>query len=86
MDQLSEMVERVALALTRRGPGFERAIVPTKICRALARAAIAAMREPTDEMMMEAEIIVPLLACFADKQASPSYKAWQAMIDAALVP
>lgn len=49
-----------------------------------ARAAIAAMREPTDEMMFAAENAVVGLQCFSEKADSPSYKAWQAMIDAAL--
>lgn len=47
-------------------------------------AAIEAMREPTDEMVVEAEFAVPKLACFSDKEKSPAYAAWRAMIDAAL--
>lgn len=46
--------------------------------------AIGAMREPTDEMMVEAESVVPALACFKAKEQSPAYLAWQAMIDVAI--
>lgn len=52
--------------------------------RERARAAITALRVPTDEMMLAAEDAVPALACFATREESPSFIAWQAMIDAAL--
>ena len=50
----------------------------------LAIAAIEEMREPTDEMMVKAEFAVPELSSFSGRKDSPSYKAWRAMIDAAL--
>lgn len=74
----NEMVERVTIAiqkeLLKTGMNIE----------AAAKAAIAAMREPTEEMMVEAETKVPGLSSFNDMEQSPSYQAWQAMIDAAL--
>jgi hypothetical protein len=51
---------------------------------AQARAAIAAMHEPTDEMIVAAEDEVPCLSCFAARQASPAYIAYQAMLAEAL--
>jgi len=63
------MVERVALALSKH------LIHPGEINTAAARAVIAAMREPTEEMNLSANkitgsiLVVPI---------------WQAMIDAAL--
>ena len=52
--------------------------------RSLARIAIPALREPTDAMILAAEEAVPALASFANKADSPSFKAWQVMIDSAL--
>jgi hypothetical protein len=34
--------------------------------------------------MVDAEVKVKSLMCFAEKEQSPTYIAWQAMIDAAL--
>lgn len=52
--------------------------------REKAKAAIEAMREPTDAMMLAAEKAEPQLECFLIKEESPSYLVWQAMIDEAL--
>jgi hypothetical protein len=52
--------------------------------RKTSRDILEALREPTDDMMIEAEVAVPSLRCLKDKPDSPSYLAWQAMIDAAL--
>lgn len=48
------------------------------------RAALAIIREPTDEMCVSAEEAVPALACFLERDRSPSCIAWRAMIDAIL--
>lgn len=72
---MSEMIERVAKAIELRD---------TTDSLAMARAAIAAMREPTDKMMIAAETVEPQLECFLAKEQSPSYIVWQAMIDEAL--
>lgn len=45
---------------------------------------IKAMKEPTDIMLVAAEDAVPELSCFNEKKDSPSYRAWQAAIEAAL--
>lgn len=75
----NKMIERVAKAIK------DVAIDPdTNWSRQWAIAAISAMREPTDEMMVAAEIKVEGLLSFNDKEMSPSYEAWQAMIDAVL--
>lgn len=74
------MIERVARAIARDdydgddlwdklGPGNKAAY------KANARAAIEAMREPTEKMSDEGA---------ANNFGKPSYAAWQAMIDAAL--
>jgi hypothetical protein len=54
------------------------------VCVAQARAAIEAIRDASDEMVVAAEAAVPKLACFDAKEASPGFIAWQAMIDAIL--
>lgn len=78
---MSEMAERVANAIRAKHQEYD----PTPHdYQYMAEAAIAAMREPTDDMMVAAETAVPTLASFADKQDSRSYRAWQAMVDAAL--
>lgn len=46
-----------------------------------AKAAIQAIREPTDIMMIAMEDKAPSLSCFLPKEQSPSYLAWQAAID-----
>jgi hypothetical protein len=83
---MSEMVERVGRALyedklTQSGPPWDAVAEGYKIkYRARARVAIAAMREPTDQMVSAAIL------------EDPSYieidvqRMWQAMIDAAQVP
>lgn len=50
----------------------------------IARDVLKAMREPADSMMVAAEEAFPDLACFDEKEKSPSYHVWQMMIDAAL--
>ena len=79
---MSEMIERVAKALSERegsGP-WEGGLMGERgreMWRATARAAIEAMREPTSEM------------AFADdvkEWPDDAKAAWRAMIDAALTP
>jgi hypothetical protein len=79
---MNEMIERVAKALRERlditlneHDGFY---------EGLARAAIEAMREPTDEMMVDGEWKEKSLMTFAPREESPSLRVWQAMIDSAL--
>ena len=70
---MSEMVERVAKALAReydRDPETDNVGLGTQLSTAMARAAIAAMREPTEAML------------YAGWQEDSSI--WRAMIDAAL--
>lgn len=85
---MSEMLDRVTLALYRRDPGRQNATMEDFrrngngfIYVALARAAIEAMREPTEAMV---------LAGFAvdEGQRSPGspLQHWTAMIDEALKP
>lgn len=68
---MSEMVERVALAIS----GSDDPVNILEIHRHRARAAIAAMREPTVAMLTEAWVA----ALFEDATG-----VWQAMIDEAL--
>ncbi len=78
---MSEMVERVARAMVESRPipeGHIRGDVDWEFFRALARAAIAAMREPTSKMCQAATQIVPTW----DDDASA--RKWRAMIDEAL--
>lgn len=91
---MNEKIEQVARALCRQyeiDDGFS----PEQADRAAssdmhrnfikaARAAIEAMREPTERMMVAAELAFPLLLTFADKEESGSYIAYRAMIDEAL--
>lgn len=83
---MSEMVERVARALMAVTSTHDCGDLKLKHHYEMARAAMEAMREPTEEMMVDAEVKAPALACFYEKERSPSYLAWQAMIDAALKP
>jgi hypothetical protein len=71
---MSEMMERVALAIaeTVAGPGAQ----PKGNWLVAARAAIAAMREPTQPMRGVGEL--------ADVDGLRFELVWQAMIDAAL--
>lgn len=82
MTAVPEMVERVARALINASVLGEDGIAdwrrPSDYDLMLARAAIAAMREPT-QVMVDAPVIV------ADEDWSQREN-WQAMIDAALQP
>lgn len=87
------MIERIAKRIWDAkllSGGGGRTMVPwpncpeAEWCRTTARYVIDAMRNPTDEMMVTAECAVPDLASFADRDKSPSYIAWNAMIDEAL--
>jgi hypothetical protein len=78
---MTEMVERVALALGKRGiqdGGPARAVVDWT---PYARAALAAMREPTQRMKSAAVIDADNHWDFGAHEARAC---WQAMIDAAL--
>lgn len=80
-NQDSEMVEQVARAIKRARalPGTNPVARLSDVDRRAARAAIEAMREPT-EAMLDA-------ACQADGSRRPNPEAlihWQAMIDTAL--
>lgn len=82
---MSEKIEQVAIALWRdRYPERDWDDSEKRDYMGHARAAIEAMREPTGDMMVAAEDVVPCLSSFADKEKSPSYMAYQAMIDRAL--
>ncbi len=70
----ADMVERVAIAISLADDDGLRAETIASYYRALARAAIAAMREPTDAMVREGGPYATSLHC------------WRAMIDAALQP
>lgn len=86
------MIEKIAEAIyerIRKGarhmpPWAEQPETVKDWHRKIARAAVESMREPTDEMMVYAEETVPQLSSFNEKDQSPSYIAWQAMIDKAL--
>jgi len=69
---MSTMVERVAQALQQEMGTAPSAEPPSSF--ALARAAIAAMREPTGEM----------IDAWSRASGAPIKGGWQAMIDAAL--
>jgi hypothetical protein len=92
---MSEMIERVAEAIYAVWARNNDVFAPWEECvrlhhsvvdeaRQEAEAAIEAMREPSDEMMVAAEMVVPELSTFAAKEASPSYNAYRAMITEAL--
>lgn len=74
----SEMVERVAIAIHDAwGDGYKGRWDPntphwSRVYREIARAAIAAMREPTEDMIYGKHVRTTLVSV------------WQAMIDAAL--
>lgn len=85
---MGEMVDRVARAMAESRDliwenmsEFSNADETPEYYRSLARAAIAAMREPTGEMIQAAN---PYVKGYDDMRSS--YAAWQAMIDAALSP
>lgn len=80
---MSEMVERLAKAIDTAGKdwlskrssaGFEWADIPSSV---FARAAIAALREPTDQMLFEGVIV-------QDSDDPAVQGIWRAMCDAAL--
>lgn len=87
---MTNMIERVAQAIFAKDP---ESLFTIHQARVYARAAIAAMREPTDSMYM-AGGIVALSVRLADKDYKPygtriigdmaPRAEWQAMIDAAL--
>ena len=84
---MSEMVERVAKAIYEAGPdGYVwESAAPYWLneYRDLARAAIAAMREPSVEM--EKAGARGISACFTpEPDDPPALAAWRAMVDAAL--
>lgn len=84
---MSEMVERVAIALmdTTTEPHFPWDDQPEEIktrWRFAARAAIAAMREPTDAMRCAGLYCGPWRADSTENPKGP----WRRMIDAALKP
>jgi hypothetical protein len=76
---MTEIVECVALVLTRAKVGFDDATVPVDAARVVARAVIAAMREPTGAMV-EAGWPHTADPCWEHNVADT----WRAMIDAAL--
>lgn len=73
-----DMIERVALAIERAdSPGLPWHLETEqdqKVYRNLARAAVAAMREPTPEMMLAGFVCCPI----------HTLSTWEAMIDAAI--
>lgn len=72
------MLEQVARAIAKDQHGTADAV--GELERQTARAAIAAMREPTDEMVAAADKLEKDLGPFG----TPKNWRWQAMIDAAL--
>lgn len=88
---MSEMVERVALALTRASPAFIDATAPLAYCRSLAILVIETMREPTMAMCVAADekcgpvwndsVVPPTLG---PRFAVTGAEWWKAMIDEAL--
>jgi len=72
---MSEMIERVGLAIQDEWQKSGMLVGSHLETEAVARAAIAAMREPTQQM---------LLACRAERPPARTIEDWQAMIDAAL--
>lgn len=88
---MSEMIGRVALALQEKLQGAQVDVSVTGrplYLADLARAAIEAMREPTDKMIVEA-MIQPLPSVteaggVLEQGRASARIEWQAMIDAAL--
>lgn len=86
---MSEMIEKVAKAIFDRGSVLQKEWDDADdghrdFYRILAKEAIQAMREPTDEMLVEMEQAAPAYTSFAAREDSPSFKAYKAAIDAAL--
>lgn len=82
----SEMVERVAGALHAAHAEVGWPADECETCDKLARAAIEAMREPTEAMVCAAECLTSEFRTEHDRIEVPPgpEEAWQAMIDAAL--
>lgn len=81
MAAVSDMVERVARAI------FDASDHETSDCIDMARAAIAAMREPTAAMAEAGKVPITIVATIPPSdEPKPLYgvQVWQAMIDAAL--
>jgi len=82
---MSEMVERVAKALVDRLGESGLIYASPEFRRRLSRAAIAAMREPTPDMVRQGEMqMFEHMAEARDWTVKATLDAWQAMIDAAL--
>ncbi len=89
-----ELLERVAKALCVAAGEFPETATPYNrnvdflwqhyipSARAALAEVLAVLKEPTEEMLVEAEEAVPGLMSFAEKQESPSYIAWRAMLSA----
>ncbi len=77
---MSEMIERVALALEPKCRAFGKGDMPMQVAREFARAAIEALREPTDAMVK---------AGYRDDSEGANdcdtADQWRRMIDAALL-
>ncbi|WP_313326297.1 hypothetical protein [Sphingobium yanoikuyae] len=90
---MSEMIERVAKAIYEEDdpwhkawpwPNLNESQGSPEPYRRIAAAAIKAMREPTNFMLVEAtENAGPIDCCSVDEKGAK--EVWQAMIDAALV-
>ena len=72
---MSEMVDRLTAIIANSDD------ISYEECAVLC---LKALQDPTDEMMVAAEDAVPALSSFADKDKSPSYLAYVAMMDEAL--
>ncbi|TDR28919.1 hypothetical protein [Aquamicrobium defluvii] len=92
---MSEMVERVAKAIYEaspfkmtEGPYDRQSDLYKRNCRLLARAAIEAMREPTDAMVDVGQDAfaegINMVAGHPEPSDEASYQTYIAMIDAAL--
>ena len=77
---MSEMIETVAKALEPKCRAFGRGDMPMQVAREFARAAIEAMREPTDAMKKAADMARPMY----DDPPTSGEDYWDYMIDAAL--
>lgn len=75
---MPEMIERVANAICK-AYGVDCTIRPLSMHHTVARAAIAAMREPTEQMIKSAEKEDPM-----DYGGVGYVECWHAMIDGAL--
>lgn len=80
LEKLAQIIDPEAFGLPAHDLG-EFGMTDRDEARSKAHAVITALREPTDEMVVKAETVVPDLACFMEKEVSPAYLAWQAMMD-----